>query len=93
MSTIYDYGQIPNVSVIIKRKRLALAGHVSRHNKPPGSLIFLPPEEPQRRGTPIITLEDVLKADTGRDSNEMRVVMVDWQSWKTNNVMPPNGIG
>ena len=84
------YGQIPKLSVTIKRRRLALAGHVSRHNEPSGSLIFWTPEEPRRRGRPNITLKDVLQADTGLNSNEMKTVMADRQIWKTNFIMSPN---
>jgi len=33
---------------------------------------------------------DVLQADTGLNSNEMKTVMADRKIWKTNFVMSPN---
>jgi len=44
------YGQILKLSVTIRRRRLALAGHVSHHDEPAGSLIFWSPDELRRRG-------------------------------------------
>ena len=31
------YGHLPRISTVVKRRQLALAGHVSRHNKPGGT--------------------------------------------------------
>ena len=45
LSNAQLYGQIPKLSTIIKRKRLALAGHVARHNEPAKTLLFWTPEE------------------------------------------------
>ena len=83
------YGQIPKLSTTIKRRRLALAGHVSRHNEPSGALIFWTPEELRRRGHSNVTLKEVLQADTGLDSNEMRTAMADRKIWKSNFIMSP----
>ncbi len=87
----YSSGVFP---VILKKLSLIrffllFAGHVSRHSEPSGSLIFWTPEEPRRRGRPNITLNDVLKADTGLNSNEMRGAVAHSQFWKTNFVMSP----
>ena len=32
------YGKLPHISNVVRRRRLALAGHVSRHNEPAGKL-------------------------------------------------------
>ena len=45
LSNAQLYGQIPKLSTIIKRRRLALAGHVTRHNEPAKILLFWTPEE------------------------------------------------
>ncbi|XP_068680522.1 uncharacterized protein [Montipora foliosa] len=90
MSNEQLYGPIPKLSATIKRKRLTLAGHVSRHNEPAGSLIFWSPEEPRRRGRPNTTLKDVLKSDTGLNNDEMRAAMADRLIWKRNFIMSPN---
>ena len=72
MSNEQLYGPIPMLSATIKRRRLTLAGHVSRHKEPAGSLIFWAPEEPRRRGRPNTTL-----IDTGLNNDEMRAAMTD----------------
>ena len=90
MSNEQLYGPIPKLSATIKRRRLTLAGHVSRHNEPAGSLIFWSPEEPRRRGRPNTTLKDVLKSDTGLNNDEMRAAMADRLIWKMNFIMSPN---
>ena len=90
MSNEQLYGPIPKLSATIKRRGLTLAGHVSRHNEPAGSLIFWSPEEPRRRGRPNTTLKDVLKSDTGLSNDEMRAAMADRLIWKRNFIMSPN---
>ena len=90
MSNEQLYGPIPKLSATIKRRRLTLDGHVSRHNEPAGSLIFWSPEEPRRRGRPNTTLKDVLKSDTGLSNDEMRAAMADRLIWKRNFIMSPN---
>ena len=84
------YGQIPKISAIIRRRRLALAGHVSRHDEPAGRLLFWSPEEPRRRGRPNTTIKDVLQNDTGLNTNEITTVMADRDIWRRNYVMSPN---
>ena len=82
------YGQIPKPSTSIKKRRLALAGHVARHNEPANKLLFWTPEEARRRGRPNITLKDILEKDTGLTANEILTVMADRQLWR-NYVMSP----
>ena len=83
------YGQIPKLSTTIKNRRLALAGHVARHNEPANNLLFWSPEEARRRGRPNITLKDVLEKDTGLTANEIRTAMADRQLWRRNYVTSP----
>ena len=64
LSNAQLYGQIPKLSPIIKRRRLALAGHLARHNEPAKTLLFWTPEECFRKGRLSITLKDVLQKDT-----------------------------
>ena len=84
------YGQIPKISATIRRRRLALAGHVSRHDEPAGRLLFWSPEESRRRGRPNTTIKDVLQNDTGLNTNEIPTAMADRDSWRRNYVMSPN---
>ena len=39
------YGKLPRISNVVRRRRLALAGHVSRHDEPAGELLIWIPEE------------------------------------------------
>ena len=54
------YGQIPKASTTVRQRRLALAGHVFRHDEPAGRLLFWSPEETRRRGRPNTTFKVVL---------------------------------
>ena len=87
LSNAQLYSQIPKLSTIIKRRRLALAGHVGLHNEPAKTLLFWTPEEYRKRGRPNITLKDVLHENTGLTSNELRTAMADRQIWRKNYVM------
>ena len=89
LSNAQLYGQIPKLSTINKRRWLALAGHVARHNEPAKTLLFWTSEECRRRGRPNITLKDVLHDDTELTSNELRTAMADRQIWRKNYVMSP----
>ena len=89
LSNAQLYSQIPKLSTIVKRRRLALAGHVARHNEPAKALLFWTPEECRRKGRPNIKLKDVLHEDTGLTSNELRTAMADRQIWRKNYVMSP----
>ena len=88
LSNAQLYGQIPKLSTIIKQRRLAVAGHIARHNKPAKTMLFGPPEECRRKGRPSITLKDVLQKDTGLTFNELRTAMADRQIWRKNYMSP-----
>ena len=90
LSNAQLYGQIPKVSIIIKKRRLALAGHVTRHNKSAKTLLFWMPKECCRRGCPSITLKDVFQKDTKLTSNELRTAMAGRQIWRKNYVCHRN---
>ena len=77
------YGWIPKLLVIIRRRRLALADHVSRHKEPAVRLLSWLPEEP-RRVRPNITIKDVLCNDTGLNIHETSIVMADRENWRKN---------
>ena len=93
LSNAQLYGQIPRLSIIIKRRRLALAGHVAQHNEPAKILLFWTPEECRRRGRPSITLKDILHKVTGLTSNELRTAMADRQIWRKNYVVTEMKVG
>ena len=74
---------------IIRRKRLSLAGHVSRPNEPAGSVLLWEPDERRRVGRPKITLKKILEDDTGLEAHELQTVMLDRVSWGKNLVISP----
>ena len=76
------YGNLPSVSTIVRRRRLALAGHVVRGKEPAGELLFWEPEGPRRVGRPRSTLKQIIEGDIGLKDQELRSVMVDRKIWK-----------
>ena len=87
------YGSNPRLSTIIRTRRLALAGHVARHNEPAGKVLLWKPAASRRVGRPNTTLKKVLEEDTGLEGNELRTAMLDRVGWRKNYVMAPTGIG
>ena len=84
------YGHLPRISTVVKRRRLALAGHVSRHNEPAGLVLLWSPGVKRRVGRPYITIKTFLEKDTGLSGSELLAAMEDQASWLANfvNVSP-----
>ena len=59
------YGKLPRISEVVKRRRLALVGHVSRHDEPAGKLLIWTPDAKRRVGRLYATIKDLLEKDTG----------------------------
>ena len=78
------YGNLPPISSIVKQRRLALAGHVSRHDEPASRLLLWSPEEKRRVGRPNITLKTLLLEDTNLSVEELSTVMKDRDCWSNN---------
>ena len=85
----FVYSSNPCLTEIIRRKRLSLAGHVSRPNEPAGSVLLWEPNERRRVGRPKITLKKILEDDTGLEAHELQTVMLDRVSWGKNLVISP----
>ena len=85
----FVYCSNPCLTEIIRRKRLSLAGHVSRPNEPAGSVLLWEPDERRRVARPKITLKKILEDDTGLEAHELQTVMLDRVSWGKNLVMSP----
>ena len=84
------YGHLPRISTVVKRRWLALAGHVSCHNEPAGLVLLWSPEVKRRVGRPYITIKTLLEKDTGLLGTQLLVAMEDQASWLKNfvNVSP-----
>ena len=86
------YGRLPPISIVVKRQRFALAGHVSHHNEPAGKVLLWSPEVKRRVGRPHITIKTLLKNDTGLSGSQLLVAMEDRASWFENFVNVPLSI-
>ena len=88
----FVYGSLLRISEVVRRRRLALAGHTARHNEPAGRLLTWVSEEPKRVGWPIITLNSIIQDDTGLEGQDLIKAMKDRDLWKKNYVnVSPNG--
>jgi hypothetical protein len=90
------YGTLPRISEVVRTRRLALAGHVSRHDDPAGRLLTWTPDAKRRVGRPYVTIKDLLEKDTGLSGKELLTAMQDRKYWRKNfvNTSPiPDGIG
>ena len=79
------YGDLPPVSVKIKKRRLRLAGHCVRHIEEEAEKVVLwePRHGKAKRGRPAVNYINILKADTQlEDTNEIRSVMLGRNTWK-----------
>ena len=76
------YGKLPRISNVVRRRRLALAGHVSRNDEPAGKLLFWIPEENRRIGRPNITLRQIIEDDTGLSGKDLATAMSDRDKWR-----------
>ena len=84
------YGHLSSISTVVKCRRLALAGHVSRHNEPAGLVLLWSPEVKRRVGRPYITIKKLLEKDTRLSGTQLLAAMQDRASWLKNfvNVSP-----
>ena len=58
------YGKLPKISSVVKYRRLALAGHVYRHEEPAPKLLLWTPDEQRHVGRPAVTSKTLLLEDT-----------------------------
>ena len=90
------YGSLPRVSEVVRRRRLALAGHVCRHDEPAGKLLLWSPDAKRRVGRPYVTLKSIIEEETGLTGTELISAMADRELWQSEfiHVSPaPTGIG
>ena len=86
------YGRLPHILIAVKRRRLALAGHVSRHNEPARKVLPWSPEVKRRVGRPHITVKTLLENDTGLSGSQTPAAMEDRASWFENFMNVPPSI-
>ena len=86
------YGRLPRISVVVKCRRLALAGHVSHHNEPAGKVLLWSPEVKRRVRRPHITVKTLLEKDTGLSGSQLLAPMEDRASWFQNFMNGPPSV-
>ena len=90
------YGSLPQVSETVRQRRLALVGHVSRHDEPAGRLLLWSPAAKRRVGRPCITLKSIIEEETGLSGQDLMAAMADRERWHQDYVRvspEPSGIG
>ena len=76
------YNNLPQVSQIIKRRRVQFAGHCFRASKEMASnFVLWKPNSTGRRNSCKLTYPDVISRDTGIDFNDLGSAMGDREVW------------
>ena len=76
------YNDLPQVSKIIKRRRVQFAGHCFRASKEMASnFVLWKPNSTGRRNSCKLTYPDVISRDTGIDFNDLGSAMGDREVW------------
>ena len=81
------YGNLPRISSIVRKRRLALGGHVMRHQEAANKLLLWSPEARRRTGRPFATVKSIIQNDTDLEVSELKIVMQDRDVWKNNFVL------
>jgi len=79
------YNGLPNISNVIRKRRLKFAGHSYRqHEDPVSELVLWQPKHGKRnKGAPVKNFIDILKEDTGlKNEQEIAACMEDRDVWK-----------
>ena len=87
-----QYGRLPCISIEVKHRRLALAGHVYGHNEPAGKVFLWSPKVKRRVGRAHITIKTLLENDTGLSGSQLLAAMEGRASWFENFVNVPPSI-
>ena len=77
---------------MVKRRQLALAGHISCHSEQTGKVFLSSPTVKQQVRRPHITIKTLLENDTGLLGSQFKAAMEDRASWFENFVNVPPSI-
>ena len=86
------YGGMPYISKVIRNRRLALAGHVMRHEEVANMVLLWQPDAKRRSGRPTLTLKKLIEDDAGLMGNDLIATMLDRSVWK-NFMVSPTRVG
>eukprot|EP00058_Branchiostoma_floridae_P027239 XP_002612730.1 hypothetical protein BRAFLDRAFT_97291 [Branchiostoma floridae] len=76
------YNGLPRITRVIRDRRLALAGHVMRHDEMAGRVLLWRPDDKRRRGRPSLTLKRVIEEDVGLQDGDLLSAMRDRAAWR-----------
>ncbi|CAH1240844.1 Hypp6118 [Branchiostoma lanceolatum] len=65
----------------IQKRRLALAGHVARHEEMAAKVLLWEPDAKRKRGRPNLTLKKVLEEEVGLKDYNLLAAMLDRNAW------------
>ena len=80
------YGKLPKISSVVKYRRLALAGHVYRHEESASKLLLWTSDEQRRVGRTAVALRTLLLEDTNLYIEDLLNVIKD-RDFRRNNFM------
>ncbi|CAH1244514.1 Hypp7329 [Branchiostoma lanceolatum] len=75
------YNGLPPISRTIQKRRLALAGHVARHEEMAAKVLLWEPDAKRKRGRPNLTLKKVLEEEVGLKDYNLLAAMLDRNAW------------
>ena len=77
------YDKLPRISQKIRERRTRFAGHCFRCEEPVSNMILWAPKHGNKKpGRPALTYIDILKKDSGWDSDSIKTAMQDRGEWK-----------
>ncbi|KAI8507941.1 hypothetical protein Bbelb_141810 [Branchiostoma belcheri] len=77
MSNKELYNGLPLITQTIQNRRLALAGHVVRHEEMAAKVLLWQPDVKRRRGCPCLTLKKLIEEEVGLRDEELLSAMRD----------------
>ncbi|KAI8483123.1 hypothetical protein Bbelb_391420 [Branchiostoma belcheri] len=81
MSNKELYNGLPLITQTIQNRRLALAGHVVRHEEMAAKVLLWQPDVKRRRGRPCLTLKKLIEEEVGLRDEELLSAMRDRATW------------
>ncbi|CAH1252612.1 Hypp960 [Branchiostoma lanceolatum] len=67
--------------LLYRKRRLALAGHVARHEEMAAKVLLWEPDAKRKRGRPNLTLKKVLEEEVGLKDYNLLAAMLDRNAW------------
>jgi hypothetical protein len=86
------YNGMPQISSVVRNRRLALAGHVMRHDEMAAKVLLWHPDAKRRLGRPSLTLKKIIEEDVELQDADLLTALLDRVTWK-DLIVSPTGVG